>query len=210
MLWPTSTSGKRGVVDVRKSEIRIATLGLLAAVLGFVGGYWVWEVNQLAGLLLVAIAVVLVIMAVALAFRQESLRRPVQLMEILVLLGFMVFGLLSIFGAVRGSWAMMILGWVIGSALTGLYLGKRSTEKEKALEKEVKKELGVQDEMGELIKGKTARAVLVIYFFSLIPLLSVCMIMDIPQAVMLFLAQFFVLAITYDIVLWYYYRKKYR
>jgi hypothetical protein len=176
------------------------------------GGFLALEKDVATASTFVVVATVLAVLAVAFAFWQEGLRRPVLLMEILVLLGFMVFGLLSLFGAVRGSWAMMILGWVIGSAimLTGLYLGKRSTEKEKALEKEVKKELGVQDEMGELIKGKTARAVLVIYFFSLIPMLSVCMIMDIPQAVMLFLAQFFVLAITYDIALWYYYRKKYR
>lgn len=197
---------------MKKSEITIATLGLLAAVLGFVGGYRVWEINPQAGSLLVLVAAVLVVISVALAFWQEKLRRPVLTMDVLVLLGFLTLGLFSILGAVRRSWTMMILGWVIGPAivLAGLYLGRRSAEKEKALEKEVKKELGAQDELGELIKGKAARIVLVVYFISLIPLLSVCMIRGISQAVMLFLAQFFVILISYDTTLWYYCGKKYR
>ena len=60
-----------------------------------------------------------------------------------------------------------------------------------------------------MIKGKVARIALVVYLFSLIPLLSVCMLLNIPQAVFIFLAQFFALAITYDAALWYYYRKRY-
>jgi cation transport ATPase len=211
MPWPISTSGKREVVEMKKSEMAIATLGLLAVVLGFVGGYRVWDTNPQAGLSLVLVAAVLVVISVALAFWQEGLRKPVLMMEALMLLGVVVFILLSIFGAVGKSWTMMILGWVIGPAivLAGLYLGRRSAEKEKALEKEVRKELGAQDELGELIKGKTARVVLVVYLFSLIPFLSVCMLLNIPQAVFIFLAQFFAIMTSYDMALWYYYRKRY-
>jgi len=196
---------------MKKSEMAIATLGLLAVVLGFVGGYRVWDTNPQAGLSLVLVAAVLVVISVALAFWQEGLRKPVLMMEALMLLGVVVFILLSIFGAVGKSWTMMILGWVIGPAivLAGLYLGRRSAEKEKALEKEVRKELGAQDELGELIKGKTARVVLVVYLFSLIPFLSVCMLLNIPQAVFIFLAQFFAIMTSYDMALWYYYRKRY-
>lgn len=197
---------------MKKSEIMIAALGLLATVLGFAGGYWVWEISQQAGLLLVLAAIVLVVIAGALAFREEGLKKPVMMMGALILLGFLVLGLLSISGAVSGSWLMTILGWIIGPAiiLTGWRLGKKSVEKEKALEKEVKKELGAQDELGELIKGKAARIVLAVYLSLLIPLLSVCILLDVPQAVSIILAQFFALGITCDIALWYYYKKKYK
>jgi len=193
---------------MKRNEVVIAALGLLAAAFGCVGGFGALEKDVATASTIIAIA--LAVLAVVLAFREERLRKPVLIMDALILLGFLIFWLCSISGAIFGSWLITVLGWIIGPAimLTGLYLGRRSAEKEKALEKEVKKELGAQDEMGELIKGKTARIVSIVYLFSLIPLLSVCMLLDIPRAVFIFLAQFFVLAITYDGALWYYYRKR--
>jgi len=105
---------------------------------------WFWGFGKDVATASTIIAIALAVLAVVLAFREERLRKPVLIMDALILLGFLIFWLCSISGAIFGSWLITVLGWIIGPAimLTGLYLGRRSAEKEKALEKEVKRSSG--------------------------------------------------------------------